>query len=60
MIYFGLGDNGSSSAGSILEDDEINAEMYVQPGNPYFIAKPLHYRPNELVQFFKSFFFFHV
>ncbi|KAK2454028.1 B3 domain-containing protein REM20 [Trifolium repens] len=41
-------DNGSSSAGSILEDDEINAEMYVQPGNPYFIAKPLHYRPNEL------------
>jgi hypothetical protein len=49
MIYFGLGDIGSNSAGSILEDDEINAEMYVQPGNPYFIAKPLHYRPNELV-----------
>ncbi|GAU49107.1 hypothetical protein TSUD_13480, partial [Trifolium subterraneum] len=47
-LYFDDGDMGRNSADSKLEDDEIKAEIYVQPGNPYFIAKPLHYRPNEL------------
>ncbi|CAJ2673728.1 unnamed protein product [Trifolium pratense] len=41
-------DIGSSTADSKLEHDEINAEMYVQPGNPHFIVKLLRYRPNEL------------
>jgi len=49
MISFVLGHIGSSSAGSNLEDDEIDAEMYIQPGNPHFFAKHSHYRPNELV-----------
>jgi len=49
MIYFGLGDIGSSSAHSKLEDDKIGAEMYIQPGNPHFIAKYIRSRPNELV-----------
>jgi len=49
QIIFFLGDIGSSSAGSNLEDDEIDAEMYIQPGNPHFIAKHSLYRPNELV-----------
>jgi len=51
MIYFGLADIGNSSASSKLEDDEIDAEMYIQPGNPHFIAKYIHTRPNELVQY---------
>jgi hypothetical protein len=58
MIYFGLADIGSSSARSKLEDDEIDAEMYIQPGNPHFIAKYIHSRPNELVQFFLSITYF--
>jgi len=49
MIDFGLGSNGSSAAAPNLEDDEIDAEMYIQPGNPYFYAKHYHYRPNILV-----------
>lgn len=47
MIDCGLGSIGSSSAAPKHEDDEIDVEMYIQPGNPYFYAK--HYRPNELV-----------
>ncbi|KEH41184.1 plant-specific B3-DNA-binding domain protein [Medicago truncatula] len=39
---------GSSSAAPNLEDDEIDAEMYIQPGNPYFYAKHYDYRPNIL------------
>ncbi|XP_039690646.1 B3 domain-containing protein At1g49475 isoform X2 [Medicago truncatula] len=42
------GNIGSSSARSKLEDDEIDAEIYIQPGNPHFIAKYIHSRPNEL------------
>jgi len=58
MIYFGLADIGSSSTRSKLEDDEIDAEMYIQPGNPHFIAKYIHSRPNELVQFLCPLLFF--
>ncbi|GAU49113.1 hypothetical protein TSUD_13530 [Trifolium subterraneum] len=32
-----------------LEDDEIDAEMYIQEGNPFFFAKHMHHRPNQLV-----------
>lgn len=49
MIYFDLGGIGSSSTVRKHETDEIDAEMYIQPGNPYFFAKYYHYRPNELV-----------
>ncbi|GAU49112.1 hypothetical protein TSUD_13540 [Trifolium subterraneum] len=31
-----------------LEDDEIDAEMYIQEGNPFFFAKHMHHRPNQL------------
>jgi hypothetical protein len=49
MIDIGLGSIGSSSAAPNLEDDEIDAEMYIQPGNPYFYAKQYDNRPNILV-----------
>jgi len=49
MIDICLGSIGSSSAAPNLEDGEIDAEMYIQPGNPYFFAKHYHYRPNILV-----------
>ncbi|CAK8570554.1 unnamed protein product [Lathyrus sativus] len=39
---------GSSSTVRKLDVDEIDAEMYIQPGNPYFFPKYYHYRPNEL------------
>ncbi|WJX17294.1 hypothetical protein P8452_07224 [Trifolium repens] len=39
---------GSSSAVPKLEDDEIDAEMYIQEGNPFFVAKHMHRRSNQL------------
>ncbi|KAL5066977.1 hypothetical protein RYX36_017864 [Vicia faba] len=39
---------GSSSAVTKLKDVEIDAEMYIQQGNPYFLTRYIYYRPNEL------------
>ncbi|XP_073223780.1 B3 domain-containing protein REM20-like [Cicer arietinum] len=38
----------SSSKHSKHEDDEFDAEIYVQEGNPYFVVKQSHNRPNEI------------
>ncbi|CAK8570555.1 unnamed protein product [Lathyrus sativus] len=45
---FVLGCIGSRSEASELEDVEIDEEMYVQQGNPYFLTKYIYYRRNEL------------
>nr|XP_027189373.1 B3 domain-containing protein REM20-like [Cicer arietinum] len=50
----------SSSKHSKHEDDEFDAEIYVQEGNPYFVVKQSHNRPNEIVTYYIHYsLFFH-